>query len=57
LFIGYFDDDHHFLLQKKPDIAFDQILEISEIKNIFKGIDNSLNKKINLILSNKSIWN
>lgn len=57
LFAGYFDDDHHFLPQKKPDIAFDQILEISEIKNIFKDIDNNLNDKINSILSNKSKWN
>jgi len=57
LFIGYFDDDHHFLPQKKPNIIFDQVFEISEIKNIFKGIDNNLNKKINLILTNKSKWN
>lgn len=54
---GYFDYDHHFLPQKKPNIIFDQILEISEIKNIFNGIDNDLNKKINVILSNKSKWN
>jgi hypothetical protein len=32
-------------------------LEISEIKNIFKEIDNNLNEKINLILANKSKWN
>ena len=32
-------------------------MEISEIKNIFNGIDNNLNKKINVILSNKSKWN
>jgi len=57
LFIGYFDDDHHFLPQKKPEIVFDQILEISEIKNIFKNIDDNLNNKINLILLNKSKWN
>jgi len=57
LFTGYFDDDHHFLPQKKPDIAFDQILEISEIKNIFKDINDNLNKKINSILLNKSKWN
>ena len=54
---GYFDYDHHFLPQKKPSIIFDQILEISEIKNIFNGIDNYLNKKINVILSDKSKWN
>ena len=57
LFKGNFDDDHHFLPQKKPDIAFDQILEISEIKNIFKDIDDNLNNKIKSILSNKSKWN
>ena len=45
LFKGNFDDDHHFLPQKKPDIAFDQILEISEIKNIFKDIDDNLSYK------------
>ena len=32
-------------------------MEIAEIKNIFKEIDNNLNKKINLIISNKSKWN
>jgi len=57
LFLGYFDDDHHFLPQKKPNIIFDQVLEISEIKNIFKDINDNLHKKINLILSNKSKWN
>jgi len=57
LFVGYFDNDHHFLPQKKPNIIFDQVLEIGEIKNIFKEIDNNLNKKINLIISNKSKWN
>lgn len=57
LFIGYFDDDHHFLPQKKPNITFDQVLEISEIKKIFKDIDDNLNEIINLILSNKSKWN
>ena len=57
LFKDIFDDDHHFLPQKKPDIAFDQILEISEIKNIFKDIDDNLNNKINSIFSNKSKWN
>jgi len=57
LFLGYYDCDHHFLPQKKPNIAFDQVLELSEIKNIFKDIDDNLHKKINLILLNKSKWN
>ena len=56
-----FQDDEHFLPQKMfqhPDY-YDQVLEICDVKNIFKGIKDDLHAEITAIMSKtkKQAWN